>query len=155
VEKFYRVVVEVALDDRTCPTVVLFSFLDPLLAVMALATRHASDCTGDVFNKPECRRGRCGKEAAKNRRCIVFWVCKQWSERLRRREPNSPVFNAEIFNFAGSPGIPSQALLMSVSEICRHSKMGLTLEPIPGFMLSLKGQLSAIGRTITSHWHKL
>jgi len=26
-----------------------------------------------VFNKPECRRVRCGKEAAKNRRCIVFW----------------------------------------------------------------------------------
>jgi len=27
-------------------------------------------------------------------------------KRLRRREPNLPVFNAEIFNFAGSPGIP-------------------------------------------------
>jgi len=58
---------------RGCSTVVLFSFLDPMLAVITLSTGHASDCTGDVFNKPECRRGRCGKEAAKNRRCIVFW----------------------------------------------------------------------------------
>jgi DNA-binding transcriptional MerR regulator len=42
-------------------------------------------------------------------------------------------------------GIPSEARLTSASEICRHPKIGLTLEPIPGFMLNAEGEDRAIG----------
>jgi hypothetical protein len=41
--------------------------------------------------------------------------------------------------------IASEARLTSASETCCHPKIGLTLEPIPGFMLNAEGEDRAIG----------
>jgi len=51
--------------------------------------------------------GAAGQRSCKKLSLYCFLgFANSGQKRLRRREPNSPVFNAEIFNFAGSPSIP-------------------------------------------------